>query len=120
MKFDPLTLMARCRAELIANKSRDFAAEYSATRVGHEWPEQTHQVLSITAPTQQITMLSADDFNKDRRAWERSHDLMPRYRAIRSRAMRPVSGLAQADMLAMATRCVTAADEGVAAWSAAA
>lgn len=31
------------------------------------------------------------------------------YESLRRRAMCPVSGLAQADMLAMATRCVTAA-----------
>ena len=48
-----------------------------------------------------------------RAKWNRANGW---YAVYRRQAMRPVSGLAMADMRAMATRCVTASDAAVAAW----
>lgn len=109
---DPLVSLALCRAALIANKSRDFAADFPNT----DWPAETHWNGRSLATGEPVEALSRDDFNARRRDFEHKHTHLPSYKLALMRAMRPVSGLAMADMRAMATRCVTASDAAVAAW----
>ena len=108
---DPLEVLSGCRRRLIANKTRDFAAELEAAKPWLTWPPVTHNEARSLATGEPVETLSREDFNARRRAWEESHELRPRYNTARLRAGRRVSGLAQADMLAMATRCVTRTNE---------
>lgn len=108
---DPLVSLAICRAALIANKTHDFAAEHPEVR----WPEVTHWSGRSLATGEPVEALSRGDFNARRQAFEHSHTYLPRYKLARLRAMRPVSGLAMADMRAMAARCVNATERAVAA-----
>lgn len=110
MNTDPLVPLAACRAAIIANKTRDFAAAYP----NRAWPEETHWNTRDLATGQPFETLSREDYNARERNWERKHTLLPSYELARMRAMRPVSGLAMAEMRAMATRCVTAANHAVA------
>lgn len=111
MSIEPLVSLRICRDAMIANKARDFAAEHP----NHAWPERTHWDARDIATGQPTKTLSREDYNARQREWERKHTLLPRYTLARLRAVRPVSGLAMADMRAMATRCVTAANEAIGA-----
>lgn len=104
---DPLEALSICRRQLIANKERDFAADIEASNPWVTWPPVTHSDARSVATGEPITTLSREDFNAQRRESERKYTIQPRYRLARMRAMRPVSGLAMAEMRAMATRCVT-------------
>jgi hypothetical protein len=117
-RHDILNTLAGARAALIGNKTRDFAADVTA-RKGWIWPAETFEVLSL-ATGEPVRMLCAADFNARERAFELNHSLRAHYDITRLRAMRPVSGLAMADMRATAGRCGTATDDAVAAWRVAA
>lgn len=116
MNTDPMISLAISRMALIENKARDFAAAHP----NHAWPEKTHWDARDVATGQPIKTMSREDYNARQREWERKHALLPRYELARLRAMRPVSGLAMAEMRAMAARCVTATERAVAAMRSAA
>lgn len=106
---DPLEVLARCRAALIAVKTRDFAAEIEA-KTGRKVPAETIEVLSL-ATGQPELILGRADLNARNRKFERDTFATPSYQLARLRAMRRVSRLAQTDMLAMAQRCVNATED---------
>lgn len=110
---DPLVSLAICRAALIANRTHDFAADFPNVR----WPEATHLNGRSLATGEPVETLSREDFNARRRTFEHTHTYLPRYKLARMRAMRRVSGLAMADMRAMAQRCVNRVDEALAAYA---
>lgn len=102
---DPLCLLAATRRALAELKTRDFAAEYQVKHPAATWPEQTHDVPSLT-DGRPYRVLSREDYNANERAFTLKHEARPRYELARMRAMRPVAGLALADMLATSQRCV--------------
>lgn len=106
LERDPLLTVAACRATLLAAKRRDYAADFA----GHEWPERTETVTGMSGCDERI--LSAADFNERQREFHggAKSAASASYRMARLRAYRRCSRLAQAEMLAMAQRCVNAVE----------
>ena len=91
---DPLEVLARCRAALVAVKTRDFAAEIEA-KTGRPVLAETIECLSL-ATGEPERILGRDDLNARNRRFERDTFALPSYRMARRNAMRPVkSRLAQ-------------------------
>ena len=84
---DPLVALAATRENLIANKRRDFAGEIESRKPWTTWPAQTNSEARSLATGDPVVMLSREDFNARRRAWEASHTLRPRYEAARRRVV---------------------------------
>lgn len=112
MSRDPLVSLGTLRRELLAIKSRDYAAA-----LHHPWPAQTHSVLSL-ATGEPVAILSRDDFNARQRRFYLGHEARPRYDMVRRRAMRPTLG--QLRMIEAAIGCDLAGRAALQAWQRAA
>lgn len=91
---DPLAVLARCRAALVAVKTRDFASEWEA-KTGRVVNDETTKALSL-ATGQPERILGRDDLSTRNRKFERDTFAMPSYHLAKSRAMKraPLGGSA--------------------------
>lgn len=86
---DLLVKLSAARKNLVANKTRDFAAEWSKKYPWHQWAPFTCTARSPT--TGELTVMhSAGSYNARERRWERGHALLPRYNSIAEKAFKKV------------------------------
>lgn len=111
MNRDPLHALAICRRALATNERRDFAAECGWQGL----PEGARDL----ATGELLPRETRDGFNARNRAFERSHNLQPRYDMARRRALAGCP-LAQLRMVEAAIRMDLAGRAALAAWRAAA